>query len=66
MGRTEVIRVPSHVDIEGNKRADTMAKEGVKKHGQKMRDEKREEEAKERKGGKGQVRVEKYPEKFPP
>ena len=28
-GSTKVIKVPSHVDIEGNERADDMAKEGV-------------------------------------
>ena len=46
-GRVEVIKVPSHVDIEGDERADEMAKEGVKKHGQKMRDEKEQEKAEE-------------------
>ena len=51
-GSTKVIKVPSHVDIEGNERADDMAKEGVKKHGKKMRDEREQkaaEEARERK-----------------
>ena len=38
-GRTEIIKVPSHVDTEGNESADELAKEGVKKHGKKMRDE---------------------------
>ena len=57
-GRTEVIKVPSHVDIERNKRADEMAKEGVRKHGKKMRDEKEQEKRskQERRRGEGEKR----------
>ena len=29
----EWVKVPSHVDLEGNERADELADEGVKKHG---------------------------------
>ena len=57
-GSTKVIKVPSHVDIEGNEKADEMAKEGVKKHGKKMRDEKEQEvaEAAREKGRNGRRR----------
>ena len=42
-GGTRVIKVPSHVDIEGNEMADALADKGVKKHGKKMRGEKEQE-----------------------
>ena len=45
MGGTRVIKVPSHVDIEGNEMADALADEGVDKHGKKMRGEKEQEVA---------------------
>ena len=57
-GRTEIIKVPSHVDIEGNERADDMAKAGVKKHGQKMRDEKEQERAEQAREKKRQRKEE--------
>ena len=44
-GSTRVIKVPSHVDIEGNEKADALVNEGVNKHGKKMRDEKEQEVA---------------------
>ena len=44
-GDTKVIKVPSHVDIEGNEMADELADKGVKKHGKKMRGEKEQEVA---------------------
>ena len=44
-GDTRVIKVPSHVDIEGNEMADALADKGVKKHGKKMRGEKEQEVA---------------------
>ena len=40
-----MIKVPSHVDIEGNEEADALADAGVKKHGKKMRGEKEQEVA---------------------
>ena len=57
-GRTDIIKVPSHVDIEGNERADDMAKAGVKKHGQKMRDEKEQEKAEQAREKKRQRKEE--------
>ena len=44
-GGTRVIKVPSHVDIEGNEEADALADAGVKKQGKKMRGEKEQEVA---------------------
>ena len=33
------MKVPSHVDIEGNEQADALAKKGVEKHGVKLKGE---------------------------
>ena len=75
-GSTKVIKVPSHVDIEGNEKADEMANEGVKKHGKKMRDEKEQEVAEVARGKRRKRRAEEEantveyksipPKKFPP
>ena len=44
-GSSKVIKVPSHLDIEGNEMADAVANKGVKKHGKKVRDQKEQEVA---------------------
>ena len=49
---------PSHGDIEGNERVDEMAKEGFKKHGKKMRDEKEQEKAEAAREKKRQMKEE--------
>ena len=81
-GETIWVKVPSHTDIEGNKEADRLAKEGVEKHGvplkgnafkEKNRDDKKRKQPEEQLSGEArwnQKARKKYPEadsqQFPP